>query len=165
MAIEVDQSWRFERTNKPTVLGFSNEKQWAIVIPAQVKKAVFAYLEAKSRRQTMNVIRLFAASLVLLLQSGKVRNEHLLIDVEYPGYDQAIKDLVHEFAQKAGIAIDPDRLQFGRIGKRSPAHWLVYDVFTQKRKANKVVREEELFALLLPKKEAESPSEGTQGLL
>ena len=148
MTVEIDQSWRFERTNRPTVVGLSNGKTYAIVIPARVKKAAFRYVEAKHGRQTMNVIRLFAASVLILLKSSRVGNQHFLIDTEYVGHEKDVKDLLSELAPKENIVLDLDRLRFGRVGKKSGAHKVAIETFRKKRNPNKIVQLEELVRLL-----------------
>jgi len=50
--IEIDQSWKIEKTNKPTVIAFSNsETRGSVLIPQEIKKLAFAYLEERFGRE------------------------------------------------------------------------------------------------------------------
>jgi len=82
MRIEIDQSWKIERTNKDTIIAFSNEEKGSLKITAEVKRSAFVYLEEKFGRTKLNVFRIFAAAVVLLIAKSKIRvsNTDVVID-------------------------------------------------------------------------------------
>jgi hypothetical protein len=61
LRLHVDQSSKVEQTNKPTVVAYSNEEQWAIEVPAKVKREVLIGLREKGRSRRASVQLIFAA--------------------------------------------------------------------------------------------------------
>ena len=136
MRIEIDQSWKIERTNRDTIIAFSNEEKASLRIPAKVKRSTFVYLEEKFGRTKLNVFRIFAAGIVLLIAKSKIKvsNIELIIDLEYPGRDEEIRSMVVGFGSKIGLNFDATSIHFARVGKESPAHFLSYGVHSDKQK-------------------------------
>lgn len=66
MDVEVDQSVKTEDTSGDTVLAFSNDKQFGILIPAEVKRQALAYLRGRGKSRRISVLLVFAAGLFLL---------------------------------------------------------------------------------------------------
>jgi len=150
MPIEVDQSNRIERTNKDTFLALSNDLQWAIVIPAKVKRAAIARLKGHRRRGTVYA-RLFAAGLFILLRPHLKtivkRREQIVIDTEYIGYEGDIKGMLLRHAHSVGIRLHKDAISFAQVGKSSGAHQAAWQAQRGKRAPDHCVSEEELMGL------------------
>ncbi|MDH7485178.1 MAG: hypothetical protein QHJ81_02760 [Anaerolineae bacterium] len=66
LRLEVDQSGRIEEP-QDTVLAFSNQQQYAILIPAAVKREALAHLRRLDKSTKLAVLLVFAAALFLLL--------------------------------------------------------------------------------------------------
>lgn len=135
MRIEIDQSWKIERTNRDTIIAFSNKEKASLRIPAEVKRSAFVYLEEKFGRTKLNIFRIFAAGVVLLVAKSKIRvsNADVVIDLEYPGRDEEIRSMMVGFGSKIGLNFDAASIHFGRVGKESPAHFLSYGAHLKKQ--------------------------------
>lgn len=149
MRIEIDQSWKIEKTNKPTVIAFSDSQtEGSILVPQEVKKLAFTYLEERFGKEKTNIIRIFAACIVILLKVYNLKTTSLIVDREYPGYDPVLKNLIVDYGKKLGLVLDVEDVSVQRIGKKSEAHWLAYDVFTRKKKAGRVIQLRDLLKVL-----------------
>ena len=72
----------------------------------------------------------------------------LIVDREYPGYEQALKNLIVEYGKKLELVLDAEDISIQKIGKKSEAHWLAYDVFAGRKKAGRVIKLHELLKVL-----------------
>ncbi len=149
MRIEIDQSWKIEKTNKPTVIAFSNSQtEGSVLVFQEVKKLAFAYLEERFGRDKINIIRIFAAGIVILLKAYNLKTVSLVVDREYPGYEHALQSLIVDYGKKLEFMLDAEDISIREIGKKSEAHWLAYDVFAGKKKAGRVINLHELLKVL-----------------
>ena len=148
MRLHVDQSSKVEQTNKPTVVAYSNEEQRALLAPARVKREILARLRRRGHESKAAVLMVFAALLALLLRDLVEQAATILIDDEYTGQQPAIKSRLLFYLERSGVMMLPDVLQFGHIGKASPAHTLAIAVYRGKRAPDHRVTSEELWALL-----------------
>ncbi len=149
MRIEIDQSWKIEKTNKPVVIAFSNSQtKGSVLVPQEVRKLAFAYLEERFGRDKTNIIRVFAACIVILLRTYDLKTADLVIDREYPGYEPLLKNLVVAYGKKLGLVFDMEDISIQKVGKKSEAHWLAYDVFTRKKKVGRVIKLHDLLKVL-----------------
>lgn len=148
MKIEIDQSWKIEKTNKATVLAFSNKKSFALKIPSKIKRQ----LQEMFRRQgqpTLFVYRTFAAGIFLLIKDHLKKITYIVIDIEYPGKEPLIKEILLELLRKYKLK-EPE-IAFKRIGEKPKVHYAAHNVFTGKKKADKIVSFEELRELVIKK--------------
>lgn len=149
MRIEIDQSWKIEKTNKPTVVAFSNSQtEGSILVPQEVKKLAFTYLEERFGREKINIVRIFAACVVILLKTHDLKTADLIIDKEYLGYEPMLKNLIVDYGKKLGLTFYAEDISIQKIGKKSEAHWLAYDVFTGKKKVGRVIQLRDLLKVL-----------------
>jgi len=151
MPIEVDQSNKIERIERDTVLALSDDRQYAIVIPAKVKRKVTFRLRRKGTRKTI-YLRLFAAGLFILLRAHLAdiigRGEQIFIDAEYEGHESKIKGMLLRQVYAAGIRLPKEMVTFAPLGDRSGAHHVAWQVQRGKRAPDYRVSLEELLALL-----------------
>ena len=96
------------------------------------------------------IFKTFAAGIFLLLKYSNIKNEKIIIDMEYPGRDKQIKFFIEKMDKRTGTKFN---LSFERIGKKSNAHNLAYQVANKKLSTNKIVslREIEQTLSLKPK--------------
>lgn len=147
MKVEIDQSWRIEYTNKPTVLADSMGN--SVILGAEEKK----YLQEvfrKSGRPRLFVYKVFAALLAILINSKNApSSENLyLIDLEYPGWSTFIRNLLLTFTAKLKVKITTEQIFFGNIGKKSLAHKNAYQVFKNPQKAARKITVREILRLI-----------------
>lgn len=149
--VDVDQSGKTSNLAVDTVLAFSNDLNRAILVPAQVKRAIVQVLRARGKSGTRAAIQLFAAGLFLLLKDALNRVDQIVIDVEYTGYDADIRSMLLNWIWRVDPVFEKERLIFRHIGKNSPAHKLAIDVYRGRRDADGRVSEADLLAILLRK--------------
>ncbi len=141
LIFKIDQSGKVEYTSHDTVVAFSNSKRRAIMIKAKDKRELQEYFR-NAGKSNIFIFRLFAMLIFLLLKKEKF--QELIIDAEYPGRGDLIKNfLLHDF-RRIHREIDPGQIRFQRIGKNCEAHWHGYYVFKGKRKAELTVTAKEV---------------------
>lgn len=137
----VDQSGKIEYTSHDTVITFSNGKKKAILIKAQDKRSLQDEFR-KAGKSRIFIFRLFALLIFLLLKDEQF--EEIIIDTEYPGRGDLIKNyLLHDF-KKIGKDIEPSIIRFHQVGRNCEAHWHGYYVFKGERKPDLIVTEKEI---------------------
>ena len=99
-------------------------------------------------RDKVNIIRIFAACVVILLKAYNLKTTSLIIDREYPGYEAMLKNLIVDYGKKLGLTFYMEDISIQEIGKKSGAHWLAYDIFTKKKKAGRVIKLRDLLKVL-----------------
>jgi hypothetical protein len=141
MQVEVDQSGKIERTQKPTALAFANGTHFSILISAKAKREIFNQLKRRrvSRSETKIHILVFSTLLFLLLKDRISQLESVTVDVEYHGHDRAIKEHFLNLCRRHRIKVSPQVLSFHLIGKKSPAHDLAIGVFRGNIKADREI--------------------------
>lgn len=140
MKIEIDQSGRIEYTNKPTVIGFSNHKDKTIIIFATEKQKLQRYFR-KIGKPRLFVYTLFALLIALLLKHEREIDE-IIIDQEYPGKDDLIKNYLLIFLRKSGREIDKREIIFRQIGKKAKVHGIVNTSYRNKKSDLKITANE-----------------------
>jgi hypothetical protein len=114
--IQVDQSGRIEVLTVDTALGFSNDRQVAVLISAAVKRNCSKQLRARGIRAKMISIRMFSAGLYLLLEKHLNQIEDVTIDREFPGWEAEIKGLLLQQIYRRAPRFAGERITFGEIG-------------------------------------------------
>lgn len=132
MKIEVDQSGKIENTNKPTVIAFSNGKSASIIIAAKDKKLIQT-IYRKIDQPRIFTYKLFAVLIFILIKTEIKKFSQIVIDKEYPGYENLIKDILCETAVKNRCKIDRTVIHFRSIGRKSKAHDLAVEAYRNKK--------------------------------
>lgn len=148
MRIEIDQSGKIEFTGSDTVLAYSNQKQFSILIPSVVKRELIRKYRQRGKVNKIFFLKLFCAGLFLLVKEVFPRIEEIVIDVEYEGNESRIKNILLNHIRKTSPNFDENKIVFRRIGKKSNAHKIAIDVFRENRKEGKMVKAEDLEELL-----------------
>lgn len=149
MKIEIDQSGRIEETQRDTILAYADGKNYAIKIPARVKRQLQNDFR-KIGKPKLFTYKTFAAGIYLLIKN-LARDCQITIDVEYLGKNQLIKDILIEIYQKNQKKKFNHHLIFRSIGKGSRAHELAISVFRKKKIAHKTISYQELKKLIIKK--------------
>ena len=140
MRIEIDQSGKIENTSKHTYLAFSNSQHFVLEIKATEKRKLQKYFRSIGKSRIF-IYLTFAALLIILLKNRKIKTAQLIVDIEYQGRTQLIKDSLH--------AINPDfpvkNLSFHHIGKKSSAHYYAYGAAIGSIKSDLKVGASEIF--------------------
>lgn len=153
MEIEVDQSVKIEDTSEDTVLAFSNERHFAILIPAEAKRQALAYLRRRGKSRRISVLLVFAAGLFLLLRNSAADATLITIDQEYEGkkHEAVIKGRLLQLLYRAGWQGDSDCITFGLVEKKSRAHKQAWGVHQGKIVPDYRVTADELLSALRQK--------------
>ena len=137
---QIDQSGKIEQTNKTTVIAYSNDNQFALVIPARLKRRIQEVFRLHGF-SSLFTYYLFSVGLFYLIQHLE-KEENITIDTEYPGKEKIITSFLKHLLIKNK---KPDhRISFARIGNRPPAHYAAKDVFDKKKKPDKTLRLEDV---------------------
>jgi hypothetical protein len=139
MALRVDQSIKIEQTSNYTVLALSNDEQFTIVIPAQVKRKALAFLRRRGWYGRRAILACFAAGLFLLLKRSKVQFDLIVVDQEYEGHERDIKSVLLRHLRSTGIKIPAEAISFRQVGKHSKVHRLAWAVCRGKRTPDHIV--------------------------
>jgi len=148
LRIEVDQSVKIEQTSGDTVLAYSDSKQFAISIPAQVKRKALVYLRGRGWFGKRAVLPCFAAGLFLLLKDIAGHVTLIIIDQEYQGHEADIKTMLLRHMREVGLELDPEVITFERLGKKSRAHKQAWGVQRGKIAPDREVTVEEFLGVL-----------------
>jgi modification methylase len=146
LRIEVDQSGKIEEGHD-TVLAYANGQSYAIRIPGRVKREVLTLLKFRGWSKQRSVIWLFSVGLFLLLRDCWAQISKVMIDVEYPGHEENIKNILLRFAQKCGLDSEYQQVIFSSVGRSSGAHKQAIKVFRRKLKENRKVKLSDILAL------------------
>jgi hypothetical protein len=142
--IEVDQSGRIEFTKEDTALAFSNGEQFCLLIPARVKRACIRRLRERRISGPTLYVRLFAVGLYFLLRDYIGAPSRIVIDIEYFGRENQIKEHLVNLFRRHGCWVDASEIQFQQIGKKSPAHLLALGTFRGEKKPDLVLSQTDL---------------------
>ncbi len=145
---EVDQSNKIECSGDTAVV-LSNDEEHTIRIPAREKRAAMAYLTRRRRgSRKFNRLRIFAVALYYLLQELPA-GEQATIDTEYTGHEQDIRSMLLNLLWRDDPDFDADRIIFGYVGKKSPAHKMALAVYRGKAKADRMLKADDLLRQII----------------
>lgn len=159
---QIDQSGKIEQTNKVTILAIANGKTFSVLLKAKDKRLLQDIFRTLFNKQRQYIYEVFSALVYILLStvSPQVRT---IIDKEYPGQESLIKLLILKYYADHDQTA-PENIEFGLVGKSSPAHNAAYKVFKKKAKPTKIVTFEEVLEIIFPeKKTGYSAINGTEG--
>ena len=148
MNIEIDQSGKVENTSKNTIIAFSNGIFGSILISAKDKREIQEIFR-KIGKPRIFVYRVFAILIFLLIKNHLKKIDQIIIDEEYPGWGHLIKDYLLQEIRKVRANFDAENITFQRIGKKSKAHLLGYNVFQKKKKVDIKVGLKEVLRFVL----------------
>ncbi len=147
MQIEVDQSGKIEQTSHDTVLAITNGVSYTILLNKKYKRALERIFK-KYKQSKLHSQITFSALLVILIKKSKV-SRSVLIDIEYPGYNNFIQKFV-----KDKLRGKCPNIKFGLVGKESKSDVLASKVTHGKIKPNYVVSLEELIEICFKDKKS-----------
>jgi len=151
--IEIDQSGKWESATH-TVIGISiGNRIYSSMIAADSKKTIQSVLggfeQERNRSKKKLIIRMFTYSVFLAVRDLARDGDIIMIDVEYQGNEESIRDLLlHLFLKFKGLKLNHKSIQFGHVGKTSLAHEVAHQTFTYKKSPDRILRFEDYFELL-----------------
>ncbi len=147
--IEVDQSGRTDILTVDTALAFSNDIQLAILIPKSVKRECYQLLKEEGMRKDLISVKLFAAGLILLLAPRVSTVGLITIDLEYPGWENEIKEQLLRYLRRRYPNLSSRQIDFRPVGKKSSAHKVALATYRRERQPDRKVQVGELLAVII----------------
>ena len=149
--VELDQSGKIEATHEDTILALARNvgDTYAILIPATLKRYLIKTLRKKYAKPQILYLRLFCASVFLLLHSyGLKKLSTVVIDAEYWGHEAEIKGELLNFIRQHAPLFSKDDIVFMQIGKHSSAHVVALATFRGERATDYIAHLEDYSQLL-----------------
>ncbi len=143
----VDQSGKVEQLTKVTVVAVSNDLQYTVLLPQREKRVLQAVFRNAGKPRVF-VFQTFASLVFLTLKNLVKEDSIVVIDNEYPGHEDLIKNYLLQFCKKTKLPLSKNRVYFSKVGKKSKVHKLANSKFRVKS-ADKKVRFEEVLGLVL----------------
>lgn len=150
---QIDQSGKVEHSDQVTVVAVANGNVKTIKIGSTEKQKLIKVMRERDFPQKSYVLKIFAGLIFLLIKDENINR--VQIDCEYPSYEGIIKNIILQLFRKFNLRA-PD-IEFVLIGKGAAAHRAGLDVFQKSKKANTVVKFEDIFELFYHKKMLEFP--------
>jgi len=148
--IEIDESSKLEQPGD-TIIAFSNDSQRTLKITAKVRDVCMQTLAGARFSKT---IRIFVAGISLLVSDHLKRHqiERIIIDDEYPKHGPIIKRLLLQLIWKHVDPMYPSSwIEVRRIGEKRPADYIAGQTRKGLRKADKIVKADEILRLWVPR--------------
>ncbi len=142
--VEVDLSGRIEMTNGDTALAFANGISSSILIQSTVKQDCIRILRRRGFIGPVLYNQFFAIGLFFLLKDHIDNLSSIILDYEYQGRENKIKEYLINLLRRGNYIISTDQIQYLHIGKNSPAHELALKTFRGEEKPNKKLKVEEV---------------------
>ncbi|MFQ6015328.1 MAG: hypothetical protein ACE5NP_07785 [Anaerolineae bacterium] len=143
----MDQSMKVEEPGD-TVLAFSNDVDFAILIPETVKKAGERELRRKGISGPTLTLRLFSAALFLLLKNYLDDVTLVTIDNEYDGHSKDITRMLLKHIWKVKPDFPKERIEVRQVTRKSPAHKKGWETQRGIIKPNKRIKAREFLEVL-----------------
>lgn len=142
--IEIDQSIKIDDTNGDTILAYSNEKYFSVLIPVSIKRELFKSLYDKQKNKVIFKIKLFCSGLFYLLKDV-VREEVIItIDNEFDGRENDVRGILLNLIWKINPKFDKRDLRIKEIGRKSRAHEIAKKVHNKQIQPNRIITKQEL---------------------
>lgn len=138
---EVDQSVRIEEMNRASFVGLANkEYSFVVKISARTKRQLKEHFRRNGRLKQYAPL-VFASLIIKIVNLVSFRVQDVVIDIEYPGYELKIQELLRHFSPEI-------KVYFASIGKKSPAHYAAYGVFIGKKKEDAAIKTQDVLHIL-----------------
>lgn len=137
MRVEIDQSGKVEDTGRKTVVAYadSNNKTKSVLISARTKRKIQEIYRTigKSKLFVYNTFSI----LLYFLTKDCSKSDLIAIDLEYPGRDKIILDMLLNIREIYKMSVL--NIRFVRIGSKPKSHFAAKNVFNNKKKADIVL--------------------------
>ncbi len=152
--LQIDQSGKIEQTNMDTVVALANSEYFAVVLKKKDKRLLEKIFKKMGKIKSYPYV-VFASLVAIILKVASVKQK-VVVDREYIGHENLIRERVLHFLQLQGVGHEL-MITFGHVGKLSNAHDVAAKVGTKKIKPDKIVSLEEVLELVLEAKAQKRP--------
>lgn len=145
----IDQSGRVEETNKITIVALADKKKsFTIALIPKIKKELLTIFRKNGKPKVFPIV-IFADIVFMTMLRSKIFPPELIIDMEYPGHENSIKNIVITLSRRFKKKLP--EIYFANIGKNDPAHVVAWNTYTKKVRPNLILKLED-FKSFIPKK-------------
>jgi hypothetical protein len=146
MQIEIDTSSRLDKSGD-TVFGFSDHIEMAVILRQTTRDQCMEKLKG---RRLSKELRIFAACIYLLIDNYLDDITGIRIDQEYPEHEGEIKRYLANIiaVHRPSVLLREGFIKIVSIGKRSRAHEIAWEVFRKQRKADRILKIQDILRLL-----------------
>ena len=138
MKIYIDQSSKIEYTNQNTVVAFSNHHHKSVLLKSKDKKQLEKFFRAANKPKLF-IYKTFAVLICFLIEPEIKTIHQIIIDTEYIGQDNLIRNLICQTLKNHGRKINSKSISFTRVGKRAKCHQIAIDTLNHKIKPTEVI--------------------------
>ena len=142
--IEIDQSIKIDDTRDNTILAYSNDTHYSVLIPINVKRELLKELYNKQSNKVVFKIKLFCSGLFYLLKEALKEDVIITIDNEFDGRGNDVKGILLNLIWKVNPKFDKRDIRIKEIGKKSRAHEIAIKVHRKQMQPNKIITKQEL---------------------
>ena len=137
MKKQVDQSGRLE-DSRATIWAVANGESESLIMPAAVKRKIFAVLKRQGFTGAQALIRVYCLVMFIMLKDMITAHGIVIeLDREYPGYDPDIKAMLLRRFWKAGLKVPEEVITFGNIGKNAEAHRVAWQIYVGRKEPDR----------------------------
>ena len=149
---KIDQSGKWEESC-PTVIGVCNHHRYSVLIQnytkSKVKRYLYTFEQEKNRSNSVKRVRMFTYSVFLALRGYFREEDEVIIDKEYEGHDDKIRDLlIYLFETFESITVKSSNISFECVGRESMCHIVAKQTFIGALKPEKELYLDHYFDLL-----------------
>lgn len=148
MKIYIDQSSKIEYTNQNTVVAFSNHHHKSVLLKSKDKKQLEKFFRVASKPKLF-IYKTFAVLICLLIESEIKTVSQIIIDTEYTGQNNLIKNLIYQTLKNHGHKINRKLISFAQVGKKAKCHQIAIDTLNHKIKPTEVISLKKVLRYLL----------------
>ncbi|MEK7170828.1 MAG: hypothetical protein AAB774_00790 [Patescibacteria group bacterium] len=136
MKIEIDQSGKLERTSIPTAVGISNGLSVTLFISSTEKKVIQRHFRNIKKPKLFSILTFSVLITLGLALLKKKKFSEIVIDREYPGYENIVCEQVKFFCSLRGIEIE--NIYVKEVGRKSNSHWAALGAYRDKKQATEM---------------------------
>lgn len=139
---------KLKKTNKNTIIGFSNDISKSLIIYAKDKQKL-QELFREAGKHRIFVYKVFAILIFILIKDYLDDIKEIVIDEEYPGKSNIIKNYLFQEIIRINPNFSVENIVFKRIGKKSKAHYTAYGTAIKKRVADRVASSKNILKFIV----------------
>ncbi|MBP9817680.1 hypothetical protein KBC75_02885 [Candidatus Shapirobacteria bacterium] len=148
MKILIDQSSKIEYTHQNSVVPFSNHHHRSILLKSKDKQELEAVFR-KALKPKQFICQVFSALICILIEKEVSHLQQIIIDTEYVGQENLIKNYIIQMLRKKGLFFDKKLISFNQVGKKAVCHQIAIDTYNHKLKPDQVVPISEVLKYIL----------------
>lgn len=148
MKIYIDQSSKTEYTSKNSVVAFSNHHNSSVLLKSKDKRKLEKIFREINKPKQF-IYQVFSAMICILILPEISHINQIIIDTEYIGQENLIKNYIIQILRKKGIFFDKNIVSFNQVGRKAICHQIAIDTYNHKIKPTKVISLKEILKYII----------------